>query len=92
MQPQEEKPFKMPIAWMKEGAPPEKPIQHAILGFAWLIVFICAKVMQAAKFDIWTILVSQVVIAESNYCVKNTFKSSESQVVIAGIIVWYVIF
>jgi hypothetical protein len=65
VQPQEEKPFKMPIAWMKEGAPPEKPIQHAILGFAWMIVFICAKVMQAAKFDIWTILVSQVVIAES---------------------------
>ena len=63
-QPKEPKPFKMPIAWMKEGAPPENPLQHAMLGFTWLIVLICAKIMQAAKFDIWTILVSQVRIGK----------------------------
>ncbi len=58
--PKEPKPFKMPMTWMKEGAPPENPLQHAALGFTWMIVLICAKIMQACKFDIWTILVSMV--------------------------------
>ena len=60
-EPQEPKPFKMPIAWMKEGGPPENPLQHAMLGFTWLVVLICAKFMQMTGYDIWTILFTQVI-------------------------------
>ena len=56
----EKKPFKMPMTWMKEGAPPENPLQHAILGMTWIFVFIVAKFMQAAGYDIWIIIVTQV--------------------------------
>ena len=56
----EKKPFKMPIAWMKPDAPPENPLQHALLGMTWIFVFVYAKFMQAAGFDIWFILVTQV--------------------------------
>jgi len=59
----DEKPFKMPMTWMKAGAPPEKPLQHAFLGFSWMIILVCSKFMQAAGFEFWTIIFSQVALA-----------------------------